>query len=332
VIGAGFSLERLDTDSDGEGVSVVQAKNFAVREPAPAAYADPVTGQITTLEAGRINLILARRQIAFTTRRGLDALRGVQDIATGWEAALTVGKSLSQITPGTATREANDHYMRGRVFGGWAPGDFVFNASVGLEGRRVTESVIEETGWRDVLGSLDLVGYWKPSEQARHTLVGRVTAAGGWHTDMPFQLTLGGVRGVRGYSLDTFSGGRRFVASLEDRVYLGSPLGQAFDLGMTFFSDVGRMWAGDAPFGADTDWLASVGAGLRIGFPAGSRSTFRIDVATPANGPDAFNGITFRVSVGETLGLRSGFRDPQLVRSRRNWAGEALLPNPVTGR
>jgi len=159
----------------------------------------------------------------------------------------------------------------------------------------VDDAAPEASAWRDVLGEFDLVGYWRNHDTARHTLVGRLSASGGWETEVPFQLTLGGVQAVRGHSLDSFGGGRRVLASVEDRIYLGSPAGQAFDLGMTLFGDVGRMWAGDVPFGENTDWLASVGAGLRIGFPAGTRGVIRIDVATPANGPDAFGGLTFRV-------------------------------------
>ena len=56
------------------------------------------------------------------------------------------------------------------------------------------------------------------------------------------------------------------------------------DLGMTAFVDVGSIWEGGVPFGADSGPLATAGAGLRIGFPGGTGGVVRIDVAFPLNG------------------------------------------------
>ena len=148
----------------------------------------------------------------------------------------------------------------------------------------------------------------------------------------PFQLTLGGTSVLRGYSVDDLPGGRRLVASLEDRIYLGSPGGDFMDLGMTAFIDVGSIWAGGAPFGADSGLLATGGAGLRIGMPSGTRGVTRVDIAFPLNGPDAFSGPTFRITRRETLGLRRGVEDRQLNRSRRPGVGPGIIPDPSAGR
>ena len=107
------------------------------------------------------------------------------------------------------------------------------------------------------------------------------------------------------------------MASLEDRIYLWSPGGGLFDLGLTAFLDAGSIWQGDTPFGDDSGLGVSAGAGLRIGFPGGTRGVMRIDVALPVNGTDAFSGAVFRVTASELLGLRHGSEDFQLSRSRR---------------
>jgi len=331
ILGGGLSYESLQFSGLDSGVEVVRAKNFGEREEAPTQYANLVAPHMNELKVGRVNLMFGQRLLRFTPRRGLDALRGVQDVATGLEVALIFSRSLGILTPETAD-DLDDSFGRIRVFGGWAPGNFVFNSTVSLEGRRVSESNVMEPGWHDVFGEFDLLGYWKPAETSAHTVFARVSAGSGWNVGVPYQLTLGGGQGVRGYSLDRFPGGRRLLATVEERLFLGSPGGEALDLGMTLFGDVGRMWTGDAPFGVDSGWLASVGAGLRLGFPAGSRSIYRIDVATPANGPDAFQSITFRISSSEILGLRAGFEDEQLARSRRSRIGRSILPNPAQGR
>ncbi len=130
--------------------------------------------------------------------------------------------------------------------------------------------------------------------------------------------------------MDDHPGGKRLIASLEDRIYFGSRDGLV-DLGMTAFVDVGSIWAAGVPFGADSGTLATAGAGLRIGFPGGTRGVTRIDVAFPLNGPDAFSAPTFRISA-ELLGLRRGVEDRQLRRSRRAGVGSGIIPDPSVGR
>jgi hypothetical protein len=126
---------------------------------------------------------------------------------------------------------------------------------------------------------------------------------------------------VRGYHDERFPGGERLVFTAEDRIYLGWPFPDLFDLGATVFADIGRIWAGDVPFGADSGWRATVGGGLRIGFPAGSRSVVRVDLALPLGASVSLSDTVVRVSFGDLLGLSGGLSDPQLDRSRRMTVG-----------
>ena len=45
--------------------------------------------------------------------------------------------------------------------------------------------------------------------------------------------------------------------------------------------DAGKVWAGDVPFGTTTPVKIGVGVGLLAATPAGSRRTFRVDLAVP---------------------------------------------------
>ncbi|MFO7179755.1 MAG: cbb3-type cytochrome c oxidase subunit I, partial [Pseudomonadota bacterium] len=96
--------------------------------------------------------------------------------------------------------------------------------------------------WKDLFAEGEGFAYWKPGPDSRHTVVLRASAAGGWQTRTPFQLTLGGDRALRGYARERFPGGRRVVFSVEDRIYAGWPLPDVFDLGATIFADLGRVW------------------------------------------------------------------------------------------
>jgi len=322
----GGGLSREEWDYPRFGAEVVRNEDFGNAEPAPPEVTDILAPQLRDYQTTRFNLIFAQRHLSFERHERLDVLRGDQAVAVGGEAALVLGRSIPFLGS-NSMNEDSDFFGRVRLFGGLAPGNWVFASAVSVEGRKIFGGV--ENGWNDVLAEFDIYSYWRPSETSRHTLFARFSGAGGWSVTGPFQLTLGGVSGLRGYSVDDHPGGKRLIASLEDRIYFGSREGLV-DLGMTAFVDVGSIWEAGVPFGADSGTLATGGVGLRAGF-FGSRSVTRIDVAFPLNGPDSFGSPTFRISA-ELLGLRRGVEDRQLRRSRRAGVGGGIIPDPSVGR
>lgn len=314
ILGLGISRDDLDFARFEEGPKVVRNRDFANTEPAPPELSALVSAQTQGRSATRLNIILGKRNLRFERRAGLDALRGVQDIPVGGDVSLTLGRSIGFLGRDSET-EDDDFFGRIRVFGGLAPGRWVLAANVGFEARQIFDG--PQKGWRDAIGEFDVYTYWQPLALPRHTLFARISGAAGWSMTVPFQLTLGGPSNLRGHGLDHAPGGRRLMASFEDRIYLLSPAGGLFDLGLSAFLDVGSVWRGDTPFGNDSSFGASAGAGLRVGFPGGTRGVIRIDLAFPVNGPDAFKEPVFRITATELLGLLHGFEDPQLRRSRR---------------
>ena len=328
IVGGGLSRDRWEYSTFTDGTEVVTDRNFQDAEPAPPEISAMLDSQVRDYSATRVNLVLAQRNLSFQRRTRLDFLSSPQDVPVGGEVALVVGRTLPFLDSNSRINDP-DYFGRIRLFGGLAPGPWVLASGISLEGRQILGG--SESGWRDILGEFDIYSYWRPSETSQHTLFARLSGAGGWSATGPFQLTLGGADGLRGYSRDDLPGGRRLIATLEDRIFLGSPGNGFLDLGMTVFADVGSIWEGDVPFGADTGWLATGGAGLRLQFPGGTRGVTRIDLAFPLNGSDAFSQPTFRIS-SEFLGLLRGFEDRQLRRSRRSGVGSAVLPDPSAGR
>src|SRR5690606_3688562 len=157
--------------------------------------------------------------------------------------------------------------------------------------------------WQDLFVDAEALAYWRPWTTGRHTIILRAAGAGGWETRTPFQLTLGGRFGVRGYDEHDFPGGPRAIFSLEDRGYFGWPFRENLDLGGTLFIDVGHTWPGDAPFGVASGWRAAAGLGLRGAFPAGGRTTYRIDLAWPIGHGSGWRDMRLILSIGELLGL-----------------------------
>ena len=329
LFGLGLTREVLRFNEYPGSVSLIRGLDFGNLLDDELDVGARLARQTRGHDLTRVNLLLARRKVRFETRSGLDAVTGTQDVPQGVDVALTFAPRLPLGGWFGADRDparaealdvdalASDVLARLSFFGGVASESAVLLVNAETEGRRVRFENEADARWRDIFSEADLLAYWQPGVAVAKTLVARVSASGGWNTISPFQLTLGGRDVVRGYKEEDFPAGRRVVASLENRVDLQWPSPSLIDLGLTFFADAGRAWAGDVPFGVDTGWKASVGAGLRVGFPAGIARVTRIDVAWPV-GADSGRGAMFRVSTGDFIGLVRGFADAQMLRSRRS--------------
>ena len=329
VVGAGMSWEDISFDDYPDGVTVVSGFDFSNPDTADAATAGLLRPHVNRRRAARLDLMVGKRNMDFVTRAGLDALRSDQDVRVGTQALVTVATTLG--TP-TWAAEDDDHELRGWVslFGGAAGDSWVFNSELTIEAARPVGGTAE--GMRDVLAEAGAYFYWQPGWEEggasapvpRQTLVLGMTGVGGWDHSLPFQLTLGGPSGVRGYGREDFPVGRRFVAHMEDRVFIGSFPG-LFDLGLTLFADVGAGWQGGVPFGADTGLKGAVGAGLRIGLPPGARQVVRVDLAAPLQA-GGLRDLRFRIGY-DPVSLLTGFGDQQARRSRSANAARAIFGN-----
>ena len=280
--------------------------DFDEREPLPGTPPSRLERQLRPFSATRMALHLGTRRYRYVEYTGLDDLRHTENVGLGYFAGVTLGRSVGLLTSDEAPAE-DDVFARSHV-SLTVPvglGLFVWGATV--------EARHESNGWRDLLAEADLAAYGRTERLPGHTLFFRASSAGGWDTTLPYQLSLGGREGIRSLPEDRFPGGRMLRFVLEDRVALPWPTETA-DLGLTFFSDLGRVWPGDVPYGVDSGWQAAVGFGLRIGLPRGTRHIWRTDIAFPV-GPSGGSPI-FRVTF-EVNKLRSGFFTPDVLRSRR---------------
>ena len=330
VVGGGLSWEDVSFDGYPDGVTVVSGFDFSNADTADAVTAEVLRRHVNERRAARLNLMGGKRNIGFVSRRGLDGIGSDQDIRVGTQALFTVATTLG--TP-TWSSSDDDHELHGWVslFGGAAGDSWVFNSELTVEAARPWGGTAG--GMRDVLAEAGAYFYWQPGQEEeggasatmpRHTLVLGVTGVGGWDNSLPFQLTLGGPSGLRGYGREDFPVGRRFVAHLEDRVVIGSLPG-LLDLGITLFADVGAGWHGGVPFGADTGLKGAVGTGLRIGLPPGAKQVVRVDLAAPLQAGGLRN-LRFRIGY-DAVSLLTGFGDQQARRSRSASAARAIFGN-----
>ena len=311
VLGGGLSREDLSFPEGPDGIRAVMDEKFGDLLPATEAETEEVQGQILPLSATRLNVFAGFRNIDFVLREGLDAVRASQDVKVGSEVTFSLSPAIPLFG---RDRDAEDLHGQIDLFWAVAPGPWVVSTEAKAGGRYVRNAEGAPEGWRDIISEVDLKGYLKPERFTAHTLVGRLSAARSWSMDRPFQLTIGGREGVRGYSQDAFPGGRRFLVSLEDRfpVYQS----EIVDAGMAFFGDLGRVWGQDVPYGVDSGWRSSVGVGVRANLPGGALRTMRADFTLPLSGDRDTHGVYFRF-YAELGGLLQVPKRPnQVERSR----------------
>ena len=146
--------------------------------------------------------------------------------------------------------------------------------SVSAKTRARLDGSLEHT-----LAEGSVLAIWRPVRESSQTIVGRVALAWGNALDRDFQLTADGANGLRGYRLHAFTGDRRLLVNLEDRVRLTRELLRLFEIGAAAFVDAGYAWPEGAPFDL-ADLRADAGIGLRIALPrAPSLGLFRLDLA-----------------------------------------------------
>jgi hypothetical protein len=309
MFGGGFTFEDLSFPGGAGAVSQTLSGNYDQRTSADSAQVVQVAPLMVPRRSVRAVLLLGQRNIFWVKRHGLDAFRGAEDIGQGVEFQLGIGRSLP-------IANSNDDFVgTATIYGANQFGPLLLATRGRIDARRTLRGRGAD-GFRDILAEAEVLAYLRTDSTARQTFFLRGAFTGGWDPVTPFQLTLGGDLGVRGLYSDELPGGLRTVFTVEDRIYLGWPLPGLMDSGITLFGDLGRIWPGDAPFGIDSGWRASLGAGLRFNFPSGGKTTYRIDIATPVGrGPGAHN-FRLTVSVGEYLGLGAIFGDPQIRRSR----------------
>lgn len=315
LFGAGISYQRFEYPG---AIEAAPDGDFDDLGPADSAQVAAVLHQTEEIESFRLSALVGRRSVRWVQRRGLESLRGLEDIKLGTEAGIALSRSIPWFDMDDDVAVTLAFYT-----GVAADGGMVFARGRADLRRDLKGSA--DTGWRDLYTDAELLAYLQPAGSSRHTLFFRAAALGAWATRTPFQLTLGGERAIRGYHDERFPGGRRALFTLEHRLYLNGPFDQLLDLGTTAFVDAGRIWPGNVPFGVDSGWRASAGLGLRGAFPTGSRTTYRLDFAWPIDRQTRLGDFRLRISVGEPHGLAAGSADFQFLRSRPENVGGNLF-------
>jgi hypothetical protein len=306
----GLTLSREVNRFDEPRMASVESPDML--DPLPDNPPPALGRQLRDGSSTRLTLHVGTRRYRYVEYRGLDAIRDRLLVGLGYYIGVSAGKGFTLLSP-NGVPGMDDAFAS-------ASGQFTFPIGSSIvHGSGSVEARYLGLTWRDILGATEAVAYLRNDELPGHTLFLRTSWAGGSRTTQPFQLSLGGRSSVRSLPEDLFPGGRSVLFVVEERMVLPWPE-TSFDLGITAFADLGRVWPGDAPFGVDSGWQKAAGLGLRIGVPHRTRYAWRADIAWPVGGTRG--DPIFRISF-ELNRLAAGFVNPDLQRSRRFWLGAA---------
>lgn len=307
VIRIGSPGARLGLVGGSISHEVEDPARFPFRIVDSVTVPDTSTALINRFQHGRstrVNALWGVRQVRFVRARGFDALDGSQDLRMGTEIATLAGKGIKAL----GGRD-DDLFVSSNLYAGFGSRWSFAAVDFSSEGRRAKNS-----SWDGVLTHGRGAVYLKLFP--RHTLVSDLTWSAGWKQRVPFQLTLsdreGGVRGFHGADI---GGARRAVARIEDR-YLAGRISSIASVGFAGFMDVGKLWAGDVPFGVTSKLSVGAGVSLLAALPPQSRRLWRVDLAFPVRG-DTKGGWEVRFSNRDfTRRFRNEPRDVYSSRER----------------
>lgn len=251
-----------------------------------------LVGRFPEYGVGRIGALFGVRSLRFRTVERFDALRAAQDVGTGVQFDLVAAPSVWR------GERSRDLLLSAGVYAGAGRAREFAALDLRVEARAPTSGTGE---WNGIIASGR--GAWHTITSARRTRVLSVSGASLQRLSLPAQLTLrdpdGGLIGHPG---SRAAGGHRLVVRAEER-RLTDWFSRRADIAVAAFVDAGRVWAGDAPYGADSPVRSSVGLSLLGALPSGGKRVYRVDVGLPLNAERGASGVALRFTVTDRTAL-----------------------------
>lgn len=217
---------------------------------------------------------------AFHKLRNLDDYDTVEDVESGTNIGLTTGFGLP-------SQPTHNPYGLAGAFAEWCVvrGEHVTAARLQVSTRLADDQGSGRSAWSNREVAAYLHHYYTGLPWQTFAL--NVNWRSGERMDGPYQLVLGGDRGLRGYSANVFEGNRRIVLNAEDRIF--SPVRVlVYRLGFVVFADAGYVWQPDRRVDP-RDIRANIGAGFRVyNNRAATGRVSRLDIAWNVRGQRGF--------------------------------------------
>lgn len=264
---------------------------------------------------GRLAATIGVRALRFRTVSRFEALRAAQDVGEGVELQLLMGPSIGR------TGAARDLLFAGDLYLGTGGATSFASLRLRGEGRQAGNP----RDWHGVVASAELSWYRLVSETRTRILTASVSGVD--KVVLPVQLTLRDpTGGLIGFPDSREAGGRRAVLRLEQRHLLpwARPmLRSRAAVAIGGFADVGKLWAGDVVYGANSPVRGSVGLSLYGSVPSEGKRVYRVDFAVPVNPESGGSRFAIRLSAGDRTG--TFWAEPRDVSRARAGTGPPAL-------
>lgn len=261
---------------------------------------------------GRVALISGVRYLRFKTVQRYETLRAEQDLASGVELDALVGPSINQSAGARDLLIATDLYL------GAAGASSFTTLKVRAEGRITGRDDM----WEGIVGSA-LFSWFKLTSPTRTRIVS-LSGAVAQNLAFPAQLTFRDYEGgLLAFPEGGEGGAARSVLRVEER-WLLPWLSRRAGLATGWVLDAGRIWKGDAPFGATSPMRGSVGISLLGSYPVTSKRLYRVDFAVPVNPGPGDGRFVIRFFSGDRTG--TFWAEPaDVTRARANSGPNSLI-------
>ena len=237
------------------------ATQYSPSQPPPAAFIGPEE----SLSLRRLAIQARFWKPDYVERIGIERIDRVEDYDLGPSLALKGG-----FAPKAFGSTADEGYAQGQL-------DLGAQTRFGFGFLRSALSTRLRRGPREMLATLE--ARWIRQPSLSHSLVFGLTGTGGYNMPRTFQVTIGGLNGLRAYPVHAVAGTQVLRWNVEDRLTLVRDVLQMASLGSAIFYD-GANARGPGSEGAGS--FHDAGFGLRIAPPRSALGpVFRVDLAWP---------------------------------------------------
>ncbi|MDQ2668267.1 MAG: hypothetical protein M3Z05_20040 [Gemmatimonadota bacterium] len=224
-------------------------------------------GRYSSFRAVRVGILGGVRRVSFQSVNGFDALVGSQDAMRGAALGVFAARGLARFGE-------EDYLLSGAFYAGTATRNFLLANLALVEGAHDPNG----EGWNSVIGSNHTSVFWGSAPGVVLALSNEYS--GGSKSVLPLQVTFADRDGgLIGYHYSGLAGAQRNVAHGEVR-WSGASVMRHADIGFAAFTEVGTLWAGDAPYGVNAT-RASVGVSVLAAYPSHAKRMYRADLAIP---------------------------------------------------
>lgn len=222
----------------------------------------------------------------------------IEDINLGWSLAASIGVATTCNSANKSCFLVELNADKGWQIDADTLALFSFDAKAIIndrsENNRLTEQLNRITGTFSAELFYSFSPYWRLYAKSQNLFAINPYKDG--------YSSVGGTSGVRGYAIDYQQGKAATSINTELRYYPNINIYQLLNLGAAAFLDVGKSFGQPLAKNSNSNWLASVGTGIRLYSPhASDKQVVHLDLALPLTRAENVNRYEIRISAKKTF-------------------------------